>query len=116
MPQGNRRPSAPKNTPLLPKGPEKKFGPYQGGIGVSVWLNSTNGDDGRKRLFRSLTISPRRYRDRDTGDWRDSAFLYPGDAPVLVFALQKAIEYVFTTPLPGDDPAHEPGASERTPY
>jgi hypothetical protein len=113
MPQGNRPPSDRKHAPLPPKGPEKKFGPYQGGIGVSVWLNTTNGDDGRKRAFRSLTISPRRYRDRDTGEWRDSAFLYPADAHVLVFALQKAIEFVFTTPLPGDDPEHEPDASGR---
>ena len=90
MPQDKRPPSAPNRAPLPPKGPEKKFGPYQGGIGVSVWLNTADGDDGRKRVFRSLTISPRRYRDRDTGEWRDSSFLYPGDAPVLVLALQKS--------------------------
>ena len=114
MPQDKRPPS--KHTPLLPKGPERKFGPYQGGIGVSVWMNTADGDNGRKRVFRSLTISPRRYRDRDTGEWRDSSFLYPGDAPVLVLALQKAIEYVFTTPIPGEDPEHEPDVPGRPAY
>ena len=51
-----------------PRGPEKKIGPFAGGIGVAVWLNSVQGDDGSARRVSSITLSPRRYRDRQTGE------------------------------------------------
>jgi hypothetical protein len=88
--------------------PEKKIGPYPGGIGVAVWLNTVETDAG-KRQMRSITISPRRYRDPQSGKWRDSTSFRPGDLPALIFALQKAQEYVFTTPLPGQDDDHDQG-------
>jgi hypothetical protein len=80
--------------------PEKKIGPYGGGgISVAIWLNRVETDDGPREI-RSLTISPRRYKDRETGEWRDAPSLRPSDLPALIFALQKAQEYVYTTPLP----------------
>jgi hypothetical protein len=88
------------------KGPEKKIGPYPGGIGVAIWLNTVDTDHG-PRQFRSITISPRRYRDSESGEWRDSTSLRAGDLPALIFALTKAQEYVFTTPLPGQDEEHD---------
>lgn len=86
--------------------PEKKIGPYAGGIGVAIWLNSVETDRGR-RTMRSVTISPRRYRDPETGDWRDAGSFHPGDLPALIFALQKAQEYIYTTPLPDQEEEHE---------
>jgi hypothetical protein len=79
--------------------PEKKFGPYPGGIGVAIWLNSAETDDGTKQ-FRSFTISPRRYRDPESRKWKDAPSYRPEDVPTLVFALQQAQAYLLTTALP----------------
>lgn len=82
--------------------PEKKIGPYPGGIGVAIWLNQAESETGPK-AFRSITISPRRYRDKESGEWRDSSSYTPADLPALLFALAKAQEYCYTTPIPGQD-------------
>ena len=87
-----------------PPRPEKKIGPFNAGIGVAVWLNTAETDNGPKK-YRSVTIAPRRYIDRDTGEWKDSGSYYAGDLPALIFALQKAQEYMFETPLPDQQPA-----------
>lgn len=78
--------------------PEKKFGPYPGGIGVAIWVNTIETANG-PRKFRSITLSPRRYRDPETGDWRDASSYRPGDLPALLFGLQSAMEYAFTVPI-----------------
>lgn len=80
--------------------PEKKIAPYPGGIGVAIWLNEIETDDGPRKV-RSITISPRRYRDPKTGDWKDSSSFRPGDLPALIFALTKAQEHCYTQPLAG---------------
>jgi hypothetical protein len=82
--------------------PEKKIGPYPGGIGVAVWLNTIETATGPRKV-RSITLSPRRYRDAESGQWRDSSSYRPGDLPALIFALERALEFVFTTPLPDED-------------
>ena len=87
--------------------PEKKFS--VGGIGVAIWLNTIDSDDGPKS-FRSVTIAPRRYQDRQTGEWKDSTSFNPGDLPALIFVLTKVQEFVFTVPLPGQEP--EPAAGQ----
>ena len=102
-----------RRTPASPRGPEQKFGPFAGGIGVAVWLNSVDNDDGTTRKVRSITLSPRRYRDRQSGDWRDSSSYFPGDLPALMFALRKALEYVITTPIPGEGQEDERDHRER---
>jgi hypothetical protein len=68
--------------------PEIKFGPFAGGIGVAIWLNSVDTDGGAKQ-FRSITIAPRRYQDRETGEWKNSGNFNPSDLPALVFALAR---------------------------
>ena len=85
------------------KPPEKKISPVHSGISVVIWLNQVDGDDG-PRHFRAITIAPRRYYDRTAGEWKDSSSYGPADLPALVFALQKAIEYCYSTPLPGQKP------------
>jgi hypothetical protein len=85
--------------------PEKKIGPFAGGVGVAIWRNRVETDNGPREI-RSISIAPRRYQDRKTGEWRDSGSYRPQDLPALIFALSKAQEYVFTTPLarePGED-------------
>lgn len=96
-----------KQTSTKPKAdpPEKKIGPI-GTISVAVWLNTIETDDGPRKV-RSITISPRRYRDKNSGDWKDTSSYRPGDLPALIFALTKAQEYVFTAPLPGQQPEDE---------
>lgn len=98
--QGSRPPSA--RGKATPPQPEKKFGPYAAGIGIAVWLNTIQTDDGPRKV-RSISISPRRYLDRESGEWRDSTSYRPSDLPALLFALAKAQEYVFTNPIPGEE-------------
>ncbi len=90
--------------------PEKKIGPFPGGIGVAIWLNTIETEQGPRKVW-SITISPRRYRDGETGDWKDSSSFRPADLPALLFALTRAQEYVFTTPVSGQD-----DESEEVPY
>lgn len=95
--------------------PEKKIGPFAGGIGVAIWINTIDSESG-PRQFRSITIAPRRYLDRETGQWKDSGSFNPSDLPALIFALQKAQEYVFTTPLHEHETEGENGSNEAEPF
>ncbi len=90
--------------PPKPRGnrPEKKFGPYRG-IEVAVWLNTVQTEEGPRQV-RSITISPRRYYDREREEWRDAKSFRPADLEVLIFALRQAQAYIFTTPIPGQKP------------
>lgn len=88
------------------KGPEKKIGPYPGGIGVAIWINTIQTDQGPRKV-RSITVSPRRYRDPKSDEWRDATSYQTGDLPALIFALQKALEFVYTNPLPSEKSADE---------
>ena len=90
--------------------PEKKIGPFAGGVGVAIWLNTVDSRDGTQQI-RSITIDPRRYFDRESNQWKDAPSFRPSDLPALIFALEKAQEYVYTTPLPGDE-GHEEGEPE----
>ena len=100
MPQGNH-----------PK-PEKKI-TLAGGVGVAIWLNTIDTSNGRRKL-RSITIAPRRYKDPESGEWKDAPSYRPADLPALIFALEKAQEYCYTVPLPGEqheeasEPSHIP--------
>ena len=98
-------------TPRPARQPEKKIGPFAGGISVAIWVNTAETPDGPKP-FRSVTIAPRRYLDRESGEWKDASSYNPGQLPALVFALQKALEFVLETPLPDqkavDADAREP--------
>ena len=91
----------PKSSPTEPRRPEKKYGPFHGGVGLAVWLNQVQGDDG-PRFFRSVTIAPRRYRDPKTGEWMDSTSFRATDLAALMLALEAAHNYMANTPLPGE--------------
>jgi hypothetical protein len=95
MPKTNQRQTTQKR-------PEKKIGPYPGGIGVAIWLNTIETENGPRKL-RSITVSPRRYRDSETGEWKDAGSYNPGDLPALIFALQKAQEFCYTVPIPAQE-------------
>ncbi len=79
--------------------PEKKFGPYAGGVGVAIWANRIETDDG-PRIVRSVTINPRRYRDRESGEWKNSSSYGLNDVHLLLFALEQAREFMLMQPLP----------------
>lgn len=95
MPHGTRS-QKPANRP------EVKFGPFPGGISVAVWRNEIQ-TDGGPRTIRSISVSPRRYRDAETGEWKDAPSYRASDIPALVFGLQKALEFIFSNPLPGQE-------------
>ena len=100
----------PKRATTAPRHPEKKWGPFHGGVGVAVWLNEVQTDAGPK-FFRSLTIQPRRYRDKKTGVWKDAKSLRPTDIPALLLALDAAMQFAAHTPLPGQ-PVDDEGEIE----
>lgn len=79
--------------------PEKKIGPFANGIGVCIWLNSAETETGTKQ-FRSITINPRRYLDKESGEWKDAANFNPSDLPALLFCLSKAQEYCYEHAVP----------------
>ena len=104
MPQSNEtqtQPKQPENRPS--KQPEFKVGPLPGGLGVAVWRNTIQTEDG-PRTIRSITIAPRRYRDPNTNEWRDAPSYRPLDIPVLVLALEKAFDFCQTVVLGDDQP------------
>ena len=96
-----------------PRRPEKKYGPFAGGVGVAVWLNAVE-DEAGKRYFRSITINPRRYRDKDTGEWLDGGSFKLTDLPALILALEAAHAYSSKTTLPGLPADDEEGAPTDT--
>src|SRR5207247_6379731 len=75
-------------------------GPFHGGVGVAVWLNEVQTDAGPK-FFRSVSVQPRRYRDKKTGEWKDAASFRPTDLPALMLGLEAAMSFIAHTPLPG---------------
>lgn len=79
--------------------PERKWGPFHGGVNVCVWLNEVDTEAGR-RLFRSVTIGARRYRDPATSEWKDAGSFQPTDIPSLLLSLQAAHDFMTTMPLP----------------
>ncbi len=91
--------------PRSQKPPEKKIGPFASGIGVAIWLNEAESDDGQVKHFRSISLNPRRYFDQKSGQWKDAASYQQSDLPSLIFSLQKALEYCYETPIPGQEDA-----------
>ena len=89
-----------KRAATAPRHPERKWGPFHGGVGVAVWLNEVETAEG-KRYFRSLTIAQRRYLDEKTGKWEDASSFRSTDIPSLLLALEAAHAYMMSAPLPG---------------
>lgn len=84
-----------------PRRPEKKLGPFHNGIGLAIWLNRVETEQG-PRFFRSITFNSRRYRDPKTGEWKDAASYRPVDLATLELALAHARQYIESVPLPGE--------------
>lgn len=84
-----------------PRLPEKKIGPFAGGIGVAIWINEVETEGGPRKI-RSITVNPRRYFDQDSQQWKDAPSFRPSDLPALLFALAKAQDYCYTQPLPDE--------------
>ena len=82
--------------------PERKYGPFSNGVGVCIWTNQVQTDNG-PRSFRTITINPRRYFDRESNQWKDAPSFNPSDLPSLIFALQRAAEYCFEQHAPDAD-------------
>ena len=78
------------------KAPVATFGPYASGNGnsieVAVWSNEIVVDGDRKVNVHSISFS-RNYRD--DGGWKKVKTLRPADLPVLVYALNKAQDWIF---------------------
>jgi hypothetical protein len=94
-----------KRAAATPRHPEKKWGPFHGGVGVAVWLNEVETDKG-PRYFRSLTVTPRRYLDKKEAVWKNASSLRATDLPSLILALEAAHAFMTSAPLPGK-PAEE---------
>lgn len=90
----------PKRPQTPARRPEKKIGPFHGGLGIAIWLNTVETEHGT-RFFRSVTLAPRRFRDPKTGEWKDAKSYRPVDLSTLVLALEAARVFCSTTPLPG---------------
>ncbi len=108
-------PAAP--TVTHPKSPEAKFGPFAGGMSVAIWRNTVDTDDG-PRDIRSLTINPRRYKDPQSGEWKNGSYR-TSDLGVLVLALQAAQQFMTLHPLaqPADEePPESENGHEPTPF
>jgi len=85
------------------KRPERQFG-LPGAASVAVWLHTNQAQDGSVRKVRSITIAPRRYKDAESGEWKDAS-LKPSDLPALIFAMEKAQEFIYANPI--DSPAED---------
>ena len=77
--------------------PEKEF-PIVRQSKVAVWLHAKG---------RSITVSPPRFKDQQTGEFRDGGF-FTEDIPMLIHVLQVALNHCYTTPLPSPENTDSP--------
>lgn len=103
-------PTETKARPTKP--PEKKIGPFAGGIGVAIWLNEGEAEDGTIQRFRSVTLNPRRYFDQKSGQWKDAMSYRQSDLPALIFGLEQALAYCFSEPIPGQEEIEAAGLED----
>lgn len=92
MAKHTRKSARPKNQP------EVKFGPYAGGVGIAIWKNRVETDEG-VREYRSITVNTRRYLDKKTDEWRDSGAFRPEDLPAVMHGLSRALDFIYSHPL-----------------
>ena len=110
-PQENGAPARRRKDP-----PERKIGPFANGVGVCIWLNQTQTEQG-SRNFHTITINPRRYFDRESSQWKDSASFNASDLPSLIYALQLAAQHCFVQNAPEQEGGEsQPGNGEEIPF
>jgi hypothetical protein len=85
-------------------------------LSVVIWKNSVETDDGPREI-RSITINPRRYKDADSGEWRNGSYR-GSDVATLVLALQAAQQFMAVHPLssPVEEEPPEAEAGQETPF
>lgn len=81
-----------------PNQPVKTF--RSGGISASVWRNDVV-QNGQTVVNHSVTLQ-KRYRDRRTGEWRDSGTFFMSDLPRVQLVMRKAYEYLALTAVEED--------------
>ncbi len=70
--------------------PEKKF--KAGAVEATIWANEFE-KDGKKGIYKSISLS-RNYKDRRTGDWKQTNSFRTNDLPKALLVLQKAYEHL----------------------
>ena len=71
--------------------PEKKF--RAGAISATVWRNVVKTKDGQDAEVRTVSFD-KRYKDKETNEWKSSSSLRAMDLPKAVVVLNKAYEYI----------------------
>lgn len=108
-PSGGQAPAVERSSGPTKRLPEKRIGPFANGVGVAIWLNTIETQNGPRKV-RSVRINPRRYYDRESNQWKDATSFQATDLPVLQFAIQQTLAYCFAKPIPGQEHATD-GAS-----
>jgi hypothetical protein len=93
--QSQPEPKRPEHTIKLP-----------GALKITIWRNEFTRDDGEVRQSRSFTVT-RRYKDPRTRQWADAKSFRAKDLPVILYGLQVAQHYLYTTPLTTSQPPSE---------
>jgi len=76
-------------------------------LSLAIWQNEGT-RDGRPVTLHSITLN-KRYRDQETGEWRDSNSFFPDDLPRLRLLLDKAYEHILLRDTSPASNPNEPG-------
>ena len=77
-------------TDQKPQQPIKEF--KAGSVKAAIWKNEHE-EGGRTVVRHSVRIS-RSYRDRQTGDWKETEYYFANDLPRLALVAQQAFEFI----------------------
>lgn len=69
--------------------PTKRF--RAGPVSVSIWENEIARDDAT--MIRYTVRFSNRYKDKNSGEWKETAYYHPPDLPKLILVAQKAFEF-----------------------
>lgn len=79
----------PRETTTSTRKPSKRF--RTGPVSVSIWENEVVRDD--TTMIRYSIRFSNRYKDKNSGEWMDTAYFQPQDLPKLILVAQKAFEF-----------------------
>ncbi len=83
------------------------------GLTVTIWQNESTTRDGQPIMRHSVTLN-KRYRDQQTGEWKDSNSFFPDDLPRLRLLIEKAYELILLTPRQDTEPSERNGIDTST--
>ena len=70
------------------------------GLNLAIWRNEVRQTNGRLTTRYNITLN-KRYKDKETGEWKDTQTYFPEDLPLLRAMLDKASEEtLLTEPTP----------------